>query len=172
MTARDAAQAELEKALAAHRAALDDFAARALRVEAAAWARPPAEGKWSPAEITEHLRLSLDAVCRELSGGPAMRPMVPAAVRTLLRWRLLPRILRNGRVPKARAPREARPAAPDLDAPRALQRLAEELARFESACRACDRSARISHPYFGRLTLSKANRLLAVHARHHAAQVP
>ena len=171
MKRRDGA-ADLEEALAAHRAALDDFAERVVRLEPGAWDRRPAEGKWTPSEIAEHLRLALDAVSRELSGSSRMRPMVPAPVRALLRWRLLPRVLRGGRLPKARAPREARPAAPDLDAANALRRLAEELARFESACRECGGSRRVFHPYFGRLTLVKTSRLFAAHARHHAAQLP
>ena len=168
-----AVAADLEAGLAAHRGAVEEFASRAARVGPDAWARPPAPEKWSPAELTEHLRLALAAVAQELAGGAGMRPVLPGWTRLLLRWSVLPRILGGGWFPKgARAPRETRPTAPDGDPTQALRRLAAELERYESICRACPPRARLTHPYFGRLPLARANRLLAAHARHHAGQLP
>jgi hypothetical protein len=173
VTGPDDARSELAAALAEHRAAVREFSDRATRVAPGLWTRPPAPEKWSPAEVAEHLRLALEALGRQLSGGAAMRPMVPGWTRWLLRWQVLPRILGGGWFPGgARAPREARPRDPDADPAVAMRRLSEELARFETACRAADPKTRVTHPYFGPVPLRELNRLLAAHARHHAGQLP
>jgi hypothetical protein len=163
----------LAAALAEHRAALAAFVERARRVPPAQWERPAAPGKWSAGEITEHLRLALEALDRELRGDSAMRRVLPWWKRILLRRTVLPRILRTGRFPKGVAPREVRPSAPGIGQAEALRRLTEALGRFEAACG--NRSAfgrRLTHPYFGGLALPRYYRLLALHTLHHREQLP
>src|SRR5258708_2969795 len=48
---------EIETAIADNRAAVEEFVAAARGVDAASWNRPRAEGKWSPAQVTEHLAI-------------------------------------------------------------------------------------------------------------------
>lgn len=68
---RRAADLQLESEM--HREALGDFVATAEAVAPADWNAPVQEKKWSPAEITEHLRLSYVAVRAELAGQAGMR---------------------------------------------------------------------------------------------------
>ena len=57
-----------DMAAAAHRAALSEFIAAAERVPADAWNASSRSDKWTPAQITEHLRLSYTTVRAELAG--------------------------------------------------------------------------------------------------------
>lgn len=165
----------LAAALEAHRAALAAFVQRARRVPAAQWEVPRASGKWSPAEITEHLRLSTEKLREEAEGSSSMRLVLPAWKRLLLRLTVLPRILRSGRFPRgAPAPREVRPVSPGLPRDEALGRFEREIARLEAACGATPANGRrlLGHPYFGKISLTRFHRLLAVHALHHREQLP
>jgi len=164
----------LSAAMAEHRAALDAYVARAGRVPSEDWERPRSSGKWSPAEITEHLRLALEKLREELEGQPAMRIVLPAWKTFLLRRTILRRILRTRRFPRnAPAPREIRPVSPGLPRDEALKRLAEASDRFEAASGAVPaRGRRLTHPYFGEIPLARFHRLLATHTRHHGEQLP
>jgi hypothetical protein len=164
----------LEVALAEHRAAVHAFVSLASGISQADWDRPAAQGKWSPGEITAHLRLTLERLREELEGGRRMRYVLPSWKRLCLRWVILRRILRTGRFPNgAPAPRETRPASsgpPQAEALRDLVAAADELA---TACRSCPTARRrLTHPYFGSLTVARFHRLLAIHTLHHRAQLP
>lgn len=166
---------DLETALALHRAALAAFAERARRVAPEDWERPRAPGKWSPAEITEHLRLAAEKLRAERQGEEGMQLRLSAWKRFLLRRTVLVRLLRTGRFPKgAPAPREIRPVSPGLPQDEALDRLERAWATFEDACRSGvpTVASRLTHPYFGRLRLAQYHRLLAVHTLHHRDQLP
>ena len=170
MSPRDA----LSAAVAEHRAAIASFVERAAGLPPELWSRPAAPGKWSPEEITEHLRLSFARLELELGGGPAMRRVVPAWKRFLLRRRVLPKILRARKFPRgAPAPREIRPTAPGTSPDEALKNLAAAADRFAHASGAEPGARRrLTHPYFGPLTLVQMHRLLALHAIHHRDQLP
>ena len=93
-------------------------------------------------------------------------------------WKLIAfrRIVATGRMPRpVRAPREARPP----EAPGAQGALIDELrsraAEFERRLRdvaAREPRRRVTHAYFGALTLVEGLRLAAVHTRHHARFLP
>jgi hypothetical protein len=171
MNGRDA----LAAALAEHRAAVETYLRRAAEVSSERWSCAVAPGKWSPEEITEHLRLALDRLDRELRGETAMRCRLPAWKRFLLRRRALPGILRTGRFPRGvPAPREIRPSAPGTPQGEALRGLAAAAEGFAAACRAESSPARrrLTHPYFGSLALPQFHRLLALHTLHHRDQLP
>lgn len=74
---------EIETALADNRAAIEEFVAAARGVDAAKWNTPRAEGKWSAAQITEHLALVYE-YNRKVVTGTAGKG-APALVRPLLR---------------------------------------------------------------------------------------
>ena len=166
--------AALEAALLENRRAHETYVRTASAIPAEAWDRPAAPGKWSPGEITEHLRLALDALERELRGEPAIAVRVSGWKQVLLRHGLLRWMLRTRRFPAGvRAPRELRPAAPDAPPAEALVRLTGAFDRFETACAAqALPRRRLTHPYFGGLTLPRFHRLLALHTLHHRAQLP
>ena len=161
--------------LAAHAAAADDFVARAAAVAPEQWREPAAPGKWSPAQETQHLVLVYEALLRELRGGRGMRLQLRGWHRMLLRWAVKPRILRTGRFPTARAPREIRPSERTPDQAPAVARLGRHAAEFAAAIertRAATPGRRLTHPFFGWLSLEESVRFCEVHIRHHAARLP
>jgi hypothetical protein len=165
----------LEEALARHRAAVEDFLASASRTPSVDWERGIADGKWSPAEITEHIRLSLEAVNRELDQGSGMRIVVSPWKRFLLRRAVLPGLLATGRFPKGvRAPREIHPSLPTVSKQELLHRLEAVAAELEARCLAHPRTQRLrlTHPFFGALPAADLVQILAWHALHHRAQLP
>lgn len=160
-----------ERAVREHRAALDAFLEAVERQPSARWRQPVAEQGWTPAQIAEHLALVYEAVLAEMGGGAGMRARVGPAMRTLLRWVMLPHILFHRSFPvRARAPREARPSGAGLEQQAVRERLSGLAERVERALAAAP-AARVSHPYFGRLTPVPALRFCAVHIEHHRRQL-
>ena len=90
--------ADVNDALAAHRAAVLDLAAAAER-SAATWTTPGAPGKWSPSQVVEHVARGLEEGANVVSGAPSI-PMPPAFLRPLLRLLFFNRILRKAAFPK------------------------------------------------------------------------
>jgi hypothetical protein len=139
-----------------------------------AWRQPVREGKWTPAEVVEHLTLAYDALLKELSGGPGMKYRPNAAIRLVLRYTVLPRILRGEPFPRARAPRETRPADTPFSQSEAVQRLrdraATAVAEMERELSTRPR-AKLTHAYFGRLPLTTGLTLIARHIDHHRKQL-
>jgi DinB superfamily len=165
----------LEVALARHRDAVAAFLASAAATEPDAWTRPASEGKWSPAQIAEHLRLAVEAVKRELDRGPGMKLRLSAWKRFLLRRTVLPKLLKTGHFPRGvRAPREIQPTLPPDSREEALRRLEAAASELETRCRAHPHAAtlRLLHPYFGALPASDLIRILAWHTLHHRSQLP
>lgn len=159
---------------AAHHAAVAEFVAAARGLPADDWARPVVEGKWSPAEIAEHLRLTYETLAGELGGAPGIRPRGSWWSRMVLRFSILPGILRTGRIPgNARAPREIRPGGGPFDQRTTLAALETAAAAFEDrlGARHPAASAVLTHHFFGRLSVAEAWRFAAVHTDHHRRQL-
>jgi hypothetical protein len=157
-----------------HRAALAAFLDAAESLTEAAWREPWAPGKWTRAQIAEHLALAYEAALRELATGETMRVRMPAWRRNLLRWVLLPHILFHRSFPlRAVSPREIRPQEPARSRPEELRRLRELGERFERELDAGRRAGGggISHPYFGRVGPVRGMRFMAVHIEHHTRQL-
>jgi len=167
-------QPTLDGAAADHRAEVAAAAAAFAAVPDDAWERPLGDGKWSAAEISQHLVLAFEKLAREIHGGPSVRFMVPAWKRAVFRRLFLGRMLRGNWWPGGvQAPPEARPEPPFPSRADALTRLGESADGFERAIR--DAHARrhpgITHPYLGRLAPAVALRFFAFHTRHHRLQL-
>ncbi|MFN8669096.1 MAG: DinB family protein [Gemmatimonadaceae bacterium] len=166
-SARDTTRAE-------HASAVADFLDAARAIPDDVWERPLSSGKWSPAQVAEHVRLAYVIIQNELAGGTGLRVRTPWWLRMVLRWRLLPRILATGRLPAgAKASSEIRPGngpfprAPLLDALQVAANVAEE-----SIVRRWDeRGAGITHHVFGHVEIPRAMRFLTVHTTHHTRQL-
>jgi hypothetical protein len=159
----------------AHQGAVARFVETAGKLDDVAWHARPAPDKWCPGQIAEHVALTYLKLVSELARpGRGMRARLPLWKSALLRWRLLPGILRTGRFPEARAVREIRP--PDTPRTKAavLDALQAEAARFEAGLtQARDRGeGALTHPYFGRLAPHKMLGLIAAHTEHHRRQLP
>jgi hypothetical protein len=166
---------ELEIAIRLHDDAAGRYARSAESVAESAWARPLAEGKWSPAQVTDHLVRVFEVMVQELGGGGGMQVRVRGWRQQLLRWTLMPRLLRGRPFPRgAPAPREIRPA-PTVEPKEVL------LARFRSHAEAfrtaVERAAAqtpgqtLTHAYFGTLSLAEGVTFCARHIEHHHRQV-
>jgi hypothetical protein len=157
-----------------HSEALAAVTRAAESVPGDAWRQPVQEGKWTPAEVVEHLTLAYDALLKELSGGPGMKYRPNAVIRFILRYTVLPRILRGEPFPRARAPRETRPADTPLAQPEAVRRLrdrgAAAVAEMERALGSRP-GTKLTHAYFGRLPLTTGLTLIARHINHHRKQL-
>jgi hypothetical protein len=166
--------ARWDEAVDEHRTALAAFLDSVELLRDDAWSQPWAAGKWTRAQIGEHLALSYEAAIREVTGGEAMRVKVPPFRLKLLRLVLLPHILFHRSIPlRARSPRELRPGEVTTPRPALLRRLRELGERFENEMERAYRSGGggLTHPYFGKLDAVKSMRFMAVHLEHHTRQI-
>ena len=163
---------ELETAIADNRAAVEEFVEKARRVDAAAWSTPRAEGKWSPAQIAEHLAIVYEYNRKVVTGDAGKG--APKFLQPLARWFIVTRTLKAGRFTRnGRAPGIFQPTATPAAAPEVLARLTKALSGFESDIRSGHPEARhtVRHPFFGPLPTIDYLRLQAIHARHHRSQL-
>jgi hypothetical protein len=172
---RAVAPAGYEPHLSSHRNAVNLFIQRAQAIAPEQWEAPLGGGKWSPAQIAEHLRLTYEVVSGEMEGGQGIAIRTKPWQQAWIRVRYLPQILRSGRLPAgARAPREARPGDGPFDRAATLAALAHAATRFEEAL--ADRwdraDAILTHHLFGKMTGKKGIRFLTVHTLHHTRQLP
>jgi len=163
-----------DEAVDEHRAALAAFFDAAERLRDDAWSAPWGPGKWTRAQVAEHLALTYEIAIRELTTGEGLRVRVTGVRQRLLRWVLMPHILFHRSLPiRVVAPREVRP--PEVTMPRAalLRRLRELGVRWEAEMeRAIGAGGGgLTHPYFGTIPPVKAMRFMAVHIEHHTRQI-
>jgi hypothetical protein len=157
---------------AEHREAVERFVTLARSVASERWGTAPQHKKWSPTQVTEHIALTYEVLLRELSGGSAMAARTNWWQRILLRKFILSRILKTGRIPTgATAPRELRPGPVALDRDTLLEKIRAGASRLDAELARGQESARLTHPYFGRLNAPTILRFCAIHTRHHAGQL-
>lgn len=156
-----------------HRRALDSVLRTASNVPADAWNHAPAEGKWSPAQVVEHLRMTYTTIRAELGGREGFRIRLSWLQLKLVRWRFLAAITREGRFPPGTpAVREVRPGPGPYDREQLLAQLRSEGEAFEQEIRAASASGRLlSHPFLGKLTIDEGLALVTHHLRHHEKQL-
>jgi hypothetical protein len=139
----------------------------------AAWYRAP-PGKWHPAQIVEHLAISMEATGLTFEKRRAHEPMVRRPRRLIQKLGSVV-ILRLGWYPRGfTAPDGTRPAA-DVTRTVAEARFRAgyakwlELPSLLLPARRYDLFVR--HPLFGDLTVEEWMRFHVVHCRHHAKQI-
>jgi len=137
------------------------------------WHRAP-PGKWSPAQIVQHLAIGIDGSARTFDSRRAHAPM-RRRPRTVREWLGYLVILRVGWYPTGfQSPAAVRPAErPDRAA--VERQFREGLARFLALERellpARARDLFVKHPRLGDLTLSEWLCFHAAHCVHHAKQI-
>ena len=136
-------------------------------------AQAPA-GKWSAAQILEHLLLTYQNTNRGLA--KCLAQGAPLATRGTLKHRLAALLVVNlGYLPGGRkAPERVTPRGTPLEEVR--QAIAPELQKIDSSLDACERrfGARtkiMDHLFLGPLTAQEWRRFHWVHGRHHARQI-
>ena len=141
------------------------------------WSRHP-DGKWSAAEVVEHLSLTYSATARGMQkvldvGAPTATPL-KLKQRLGILW-----VAELGRFPEGReAPTQVRPkGAPNgASSGEVLTVALENLSKMDAAIAACEQQfgaeTRLAdHPVLGALKASQWRKFHRVHARHHAPQI-
>jgi hypothetical protein len=134
----------------------------------------PAQGKWTIAEILEHLTLTFRLNARAMekvasSGEPrARRP-------TLFERTLRTVVIEAGYFPRAPAPERVRPTG-SIPAERSREALDEALVALSEAlekatARFGDDLPLVDHTYFGGLTVRQWRKFHRRHVHHHMRQV-
>jgi hypothetical protein len=165
----------LDALLAANRSAVDDLIAVAERAQPN-WNTPRAAGKWSPAQVTEHVARSLEEAANVVANRPSKLPTLPTFIRPIAGF-MLRRIVRSGKFPKAKTngamnPARTSPTIPNSPA-EAKARLQSALTVFERECRARVASRQpVESPAFGTVTVEDYARFTELHTRHHTKQIP
>jgi hypothetical protein len=167
-------EAKWRAAISRHAESVGGFVAAAEAIEAGGWREPASEGKWSPAEIAQHLLQTYETLVRQIEGGEGLRIRTNGALRFVLRHTVLRRIMRTRRIPRgARAPRELAPREVEATREAALDRLREAAARFEQAllARSGDPKLALTHHIFGSFPAIEGIDFVAIHTEHHARQL-
>ena len=137
------------------------------------WYRAPA-GKWTSAQIAEHLAISLEGSGKGFDTHRHKPPMVRRP-KTRVEWVASVLILRVGWFPPGReAPAVSRPAE-RVDRAYAEAHFREGVERFNRIApellASRPRDLFVKHPRLGDLTLPEWMRFHLIHCRHHAKQI-
>jgi hypothetical protein len=165
---------DLRSTFAAHRQEIDIYIDVAKALDPARWAAPPAAGRWSPAQITDHLFRTYEFGSGVIEGTVTVQRL-PALMRWMIARFWLRPALRNGRVTgRTRAPKFFEPDAAGGAPEDLLPRLRTASERFAGLVdRGTGRGvAAVDHPMFGSVPLIDFLRLQVIHVRHHRAQLP
>ncbi|HSC28557.1 MAG TPA: DUF1569 domain-containing protein [Vicinamibacterales bacterium] len=154
-------------------AALDEVDAAAGALDTSAIARP-VEGRWSIAEILEHLTLAftLNSAALEKAIATGERRARPPG---LLQWLGRMVVVEAGYFPRARAPEKTMPAG-SIPAARSLEAIRDALTDLDvTLCRAeqeFGEHVRVAnHPYFAGMTVAQWRKFHWRHTQHHMRQV-
>src|SRR6187401_2522596 len=151
-----------DRAVAWHRRAAVSFVDTLEAVPEERWTEPLAAGKWTVAQLAEHIALSYSTALEALAGGPGMRMVLPWWKTQFLRLTVLRRILAGRGFPEgAPAPREIRPGKTPAERGPAIAGLRARLDELEQALAAAPADQRLPHAYFGML---RYEQLLGVQA--------
>jgi hypothetical protein len=139
----------------------------------AAWEVPRARGKWSPAQVVEHVTRALEQSAHELRGEPSLFPKMPTLLQPVMRGLFFNWILRRGSFPRGTRTNKAMDPERGAATPaEARSRVHEALHDLEQAVKT--RSAGfgpVQSGAFGAVPLSDYLMFQAFHTRHHTPQV-
>jgi len=164
---------DLESALTAQRTAADAFKAAALKVSDAAWNIPRAPGKWSPAQVADHVGVSTK-LARDAAQERPGHGGIPRFLRWLPRMFYFDKVMANGFPKVGKGPPAFAPAG--APAPRAdlLARIDAEVDAFAKDTREMARAGKTTfeHSFFGRISVADYVLFNALHFDHHREQLP
>ncbi len=165
--------ADVAEALRQNRAAVDELLAAAEGAHAV-WAQPRAPGKWSPAQLVEHVARALEQSAHMIAGQPSDFPTFPRLLRPVLRGIFFNKVLKSGRFPGgARTNKALDPATGPATPADARIRLQAALGRLEQAARSRGAGEqRVNSTIFGWVPLHDYVTFQALHTRHHRGQLP
>ena len=99
------------------------------------WNTPRTPGGWSPAQVVEHVSLTLEQGAAVVSGRQSKFPNFPAILRPLARGLYYNRVLKEGRFPRSRTTAALEPSQDGATLAEADARLQAAVRNFNQACR-------------------------------------
>lgn len=157
------------ESISANRAAVEDLVLAA-EASASAWTTPRAPGKWSPAQVVEHVARALEESANVIAGRPNSLPTVPFFLRPLARM-FFKRALRTGKLKKTKTNAAMDPVEGSPTPEEARVRLEQALAKLEEEAGASS-GGMVESGAFGRVSLEDCLTFTALHTRHHIKQIP
>jgi len=138
-----------------------------------AWSAPRAPGKWSPAQVVEHVARSMEESANEVDGAPSKFYTLPSFLRPLVRGLFFRRVLKKRSFPRARTGKAFDPASGPATPADGRKRIEGALARFDQACRTRVASGpNMSSTLFGAVSVEDYATFQEIHTRHHRKQLP
>jgi hypothetical protein len=157
-----------------HAAAVEGFLGAAAAVDASGWQSPLADGKWTPAQVTQHLIQTYEVLVAQVRTGKGLKVQTGWLLRQVLRQVVLRHIMRTRRLPRgAKAPRALLPADADASQGAAIERLRAAAAEFEAEllARRDEPSLQLTHHIFGSVGALEGLDFVAIHTEHHGRQI-
>jgi hypothetical protein len=162
---------DLDDSLAAARAAVEAMI-QTVSHAATQWAAPPAPGRWSPAQVVEHVALALEASADDIAGRPSRFPNLPRPIRFLARTFFFDRVLRTGAFPKGKTNPAMNPASGPPTPAAGVARLEAAWERLSATCAtAAAQNHQMTSTLFGRVRLVDYIRFQTQHTQHHHRQL-
>lgn len=166
-TERDFAMMDLD-------ASLEKFLVCVKSLTPAQWKFKPAPGRWSPAEIAEHVAFVEDRIYRRITEKSLQEPADPEKRKTLPHRDMKVMELGNSREPNLQAPEYVQPNA-RWDVPEELLQNVKafrgQTKDFVKTTQADLRTHYLDHPFFGTLDTYQWILLVSAHMRRHALQI-
>ncbi len=164
--------ADVAGALQQNKAAAEDLCAAA-DAASEVWEVPRAPGKWSPAQVVEHVARALEQSTHELRGEPSLFPTFPGLVKPVMRVLFFDWIIRRGSFPRGTRTNKA------MDPERGAPTPAEARARIHEALHDLEQAVKtrpaglgpVDTGAFGTVALPDYLMFQAIHTRHHTRQV-
>ncbi len=163
----------LEDAIAENRDAAKRFLATARGVVKEKWAQPVAPGKWSPAQIADHIAVTTEVSLKAIKGDASMGS-IPRFLRVIPRKFGFDPTLKKGRFPeKQRGPAIFAPSTGHPAYEATVERLERALVALEAHVRqlAAANQHSFEHSFFGRVGVADYVRFGALHMAHHEKQL-
>ena len=146
---------------------------RAAEQAGSIWTQPRAPGKWSAAQVTEHVARALEESAHVAAGRPSKFPTFPSFFRPVVRGLFFNRVIRKRSFPKAKTNKPFDPESGPETPAAAARRLDEAVRLFEKECRGCAGRGGIVHStIFGDVPVEDYALFQELHTRNHTAQVP
>ncbi len=166
--------AEIEDVIAENRKATEQFLATARNVPPEKWAQPVTPGKWSPAQIVDHIAVTTEVALKAINGDPSMGS-IPKFLRFIPRKLGFDPTIRKRRFPeKQRGPAVFAPSAGHPSYETSVERLNRAIAALETHVngRMAKGEHSFEHSFFGRVSIPDYIRFGTLHTQHHERQLP
>jgi hypothetical protein len=166
--------AEIEDVIAENRKATEQFLTTARNVPTGKWEQPVAPGKWSPAQIVDHIAVTTEVALKAINGDPSMGSF-PKFLRFIPRKLGFDPTIKKGRFPeKQRGPAVFAPSTGQPSYEASVEKLHRAIAALETNVqgRMAKGEYAFEHSFFGRVSIPDYIRFGTLHTQHHERQLP